>query len=150
MIVFRVSYIGIKPQKGSEALSLQSVEIKIGHGICGDLSANVSERQVSIIIKHSERVTVKNSDGGFCKVRFKPNLVLEAITPLDISIKDRLMIGSCELEITVAGKKCHADCPLFDNVQTCDFNKDVFFAKVLKDGVINLNDEASIRRDLGI
>ena len=148
--MFRVGYIGIRQQKGSSALSLRHAKIKIGHGICGDLPTDVSGRQISIIVKHAGTTTVKNSVGGFCGDRFKPNLVLETTTPSEISIYDRLDIGSCELEITMAGKKCHLNCPLFDNDQKCDFNKDIFFAKVVKDGEIRLYDEASLRRGSGI
>lgn len=148
--MLRVGCIGIRQQRGSSALSLRHAKIKIGRGICGDLPTDVSKRQISIVVKHIERTTAKNFNGGFCGDRFKPNLVIETTTPSEISIKDRLNIGSCELEITMAGKKCHLNCPLFDNAQTCDFNKDIFFAKVVKDGEIRLYDEAILRRDSGI
>jgi len=148
--MFKVVYMGKRPQKGSPAISLQHANLKIAQGVLGDLPQNDPDRQISLIVKRLEETEARNAEAGFCMTRFKPNLVLETTTPSEISIKDRLNIGSCELEITIAGKKCHLNCPLFDNAQICDLNKDIFFAKVVKDGEIRLYDEASLRRDSGI
>jgi len=104
------------------------------------------DKQISIIIKRLGKSIVKSDDNGFCIARFKPNLILETTDSSDVSVKDSLEVGSCELEITIEGKKCHVGCPLFRNEQSCGYNKDIFFAKVVKGGEIRLNDEANVRR----
>ena len=144
--MFRVAYIGIRPQKGSPAFSTQHVFLDSCCGFSGDLQGDDPDKQISIIIKRLGKSIIKSDDSGFCVARFKPNLILETTDSSYVSVKDTLEVGSCELEITIAGKKCHVDCPLFRNEQSCGYNKDIFFAKVVKGGEIRLNDEANVRR----
>jgi len=144
--MLRVAYIGIRLQKESPALSTQHVFLDSCCGISGDLLGDDPDKQISIIIKRLGKSIVKSDDSGFCIARFKPNLILETTDSSDVSVKDSLEVGFCELEITIAGKKCHVDCPLFRNEQSCGYNKDIFFAKVVKGGEIRLNDEANVRR----
>jgi len=144
--MFRVAYIGIRPQKGSPAFSTQHVFLDSCCGFSGDLQGDDPDKQISIIIKRLGKSIIKSDDSGFCVARFKPNLILETTDSSYVSVKDTLEVGSCELEITIAGKKCHVDCPLFRNEQSCGYNKDIFFAKVVKGGEIRLYEEVNVRR----
>ena len=138
--MLRVVYIGIRLQKGSPAISTQHVFLDSCSGISGDMQRDDPNKQISIIIKRLGKSIVKSDDSGFCVARFKPNLILETTDSSDVSVKDSLEVGSCELEITIACKKCHEDCPLLRNQQSCGYNKDIFFAKVVRGGEIRLHD----------
>jgi MOSC domain-containing protein YiiM len=148
--MFKVAYIGIRLQKGSSFQSLEHASVKIGHGIIWDLLSDIPERQISIYLRHVYKSFVKISDNGFCMNRFKPNLIMETTNPLEIYEKDRLRVGTCELEITVAGKNCHTSCPLFGKGETCDIHRNIYFAKVLKSGEIALFDEVFMRQDCNV
>jgi len=145
--MLRIAYIGIRLQKGSSFQSLDQASVKIGHGITGDLISEITDKQISLYIRRVDKTFAKSSDGGFCMNRFKPNIILETTNSFEISVKDRLMAGDCELEITVAGKNCHSSCPLFSEESTCDIHRDIYFAKVVKNGEISLFDEVYIRRE---
>ncbi len=138
-MMLKVIYIGIRLQKGVFK-SLKQASVKVGLGISGDTLNVDPDRQISIYVRRAYKAIVDDK-GGFCRTRFKPNLILETIEPLEIHVKDRLKAGSCELEITVAGKDCHALCPQFEEDSSCDIHRDIYFAKVVKNGEISLYDE---------
>lgn len=144
--MLRVEYIGIRSQKGSLFQRLEKACVKAGHGIKGDLLNEDPGRQVSIYIRRAGETFSENTDTGFCITRFKPNLIFESTDTLDINAKDTLNAGTCELEITVAGKNCHPLCPLFGKDKTCDIHRNIYFAKVIKNGEIALLDEVLIKR----
>jgi len=140
----RIIYIGIKTQIGVWQ-SLGQVWLNVSIGIAGDRFNDDPNKQISILVKRADEVYAEDKS-GFCRTRFKPNLILETTNQVELCVNARLTAGDCELEITIAGKECHPSCPLYDKSISCEMHKDIYFAKVVKNGEIRLYDELFIRQ----
>lgn len=98
------------------------------------------ERQISFLSAETDRRLREDTDRGFCHMRFKGNLVIEGLAALNIQGQQCLRIGDAVIEVTIAGKECHPNCPLHNSDVSCSIYKDIYFGRIVKSGLMRLED----------
>ena len=140
--VFEIVSINISKATGVRKESVDSVELKIDHGIVGDAHARNWHRQISLLA--DEDVDSMRGKG----VELDPGIFAENITTRGVDLSSlpvgkRLYIGAAELEVTQIGKECHQGCAIFQTVGDCVMPRKGIFAKVIKEGVISCESRGS-------
>lgn len=132
--------IAITSEVGREIL--KQAKLIEGIGIEND-QVRSEIRQVSIV---SDKFFVNNYTNkvGFCHKKFKENLIIMHLDVDSLDILDKIYIGEAVLEITQVFKKCYENCPNYDENESCQANKEVIFAKVVKTGYIKKDDLAIV------
>jgi MOSC domain-containing protein YiiM len=133
----------ISKNKGERKTPVDSVELRIDHGIVDDAHAGNWHRQVSLLAKESIAkmkamgLDVDNGD-------FAENLTTEGIDLPALAIGTKLKIGSSLLEITQIGKECHHRCAIYHQAGDCVMPKEGVFARVLKGGHVKAGDAIEV------
>jgi len=141
----KILAISISSKKGIPKSNVGHAVLKAGHGIEGDAHAGDWHRQVSLLANES---IDKIRTAGLPTVEpgnFAENITTQGFDLLSLNIGDKIYLGDSELEITQIGKECHSKCDIYQTVGDCVMPREGLFAKVLKGGTIQLNDE--IRRN---
>ena len=136
----KVVSINISKEKGVIKLPVNEVTLKIDHGICGDAHAGNWHRQVSMLAKES---IDKMINKGFDHLKFgdfAENITTEGIEVYTLPIGTRIKVGDCEVEVTQIGKKCHGGCEIKKTTGDCVMPREGIFVKVVKEGIIKVND----------
>ena len=140
----KIHAISISKRKGIPKSNVTGVNLIEDFGIENDAHAGKWHRQVSLLQVESiekMRKTLPNLRAG----AFAENITTQNFDLLSLKIGDKIKVGSnAELEITQIGKECNTKCAIFYRVGDCVMPKEGIFAKVLKPGWINLNDNISI------
>lgn len=140
----KVASLNISEKKGVVKVPVDRVEIKIDHGIVGDAHAGNWHRQISLLAKES---IDKMINKGFDHLKFgdfAENITTEGIEVHTLLVGTRLKIGECEVEVTQIGKKCHSGCEIKKITGDCVMPREGIFVKVIKEGIINVNDEVVV------
>lgn len=140
----KLTAISISKKKGIPKSNIEHAKLIVDHGIEGDAHAGNWHRQISLLAMES---IDKMKKAGLPNLRpgaFAENLTTEFIDIPNLKIGTRINIGKTELEITQIGKECHSKCAIFFKVGDCVMPREGIFAKVIKDGEINVNDEIVI------
>ena len=131
----QVIAVCISENKGERKTPVESVELRVEHGIVGDAHAGEWHRQVSLLamesIQKMQRLGLDVDTGDFAE-----NLTTEGISLVDLPIGTRLQIGEALLEVTQIGKECHTRCAIYHQAGDCVMPKEGIFARVLVGGVI--------------
>jgi MOSC domain-containing protein YiiM len=129
----------ISENKGERKKPVESVELRINHGIVGDAHAGDWHRQVSLLAQESiDKMVAMGLDvtaGDFAE-----NITTSGIDLVTLPIGTRLMIGETVLEVTQIGKECHNRCAIYYQAGDCVMPKEGIFAKVLQGGKIGQGD----------
>ena len=129
----------ISQNKGERKKPVQSVELRVDHGIVGDAHAGDWHRQVSLLAQESiDKMRALGLDvttGDFAE-----NITTSGIELVSLPIGSRLQIGETELEVTQIGKECHTRCAIFHQAGDCVMPKEGIFAKVIRPGSIRPGD----------
>lgn len=137
----KIASINISTEKGKIKIPVDSVELKIDHGIVGDAHAANWHRQVSMLAKESiDKMKAK----GFDQLKFgdfAENITTEGIEVFTLPIGTRLKVGECEVEVTQIGKKCHNGCEIKKLTGDCVMPREGIFVKVITEGTIRVNDK---------
>jgi MOSC domain-containing protein YiiM len=136
----RVEAVCISENKGERKKSVESVELRVNHGIVGDGHAGDWHRQVSLLATESidkMRALGLNVTAG----DFAENITTSGIVLVTLPIGSHLQIGETLLEVTQIGKECHTRCAIFYQAGDCVMPKEGVFAKVITGGVIKPGDE---------
>lgn len=136
--------LNISEKKGVVKVPVGRVEIKVDHGMIGDAHAGNWHRQISLLAKES---IDKMINKGFDHLKFgdfAENITTEGIEVHTLLVGTRLKIGECEVEITQIGKKCHSGCEIKKVTGDCVMPREGIFVKVIKEGIINVNDEVVV------
>jgi len=140
----KIHAISISKRKGIPKSNVTGANLIEDFGIENDAHAGKWHRQVSLLQVESiekMRKTLPNLRAG----AFAENITTQNFDLLSLNIGDKIKLGSiAELEITQIGKECNTKCAIFYRVGDCVMPKEGIFAKVLKPGWINLNDNISI------
>ena len=135
----QVLAVCISENKGERKKPVESVELRINHGIVGDAHAGDWHRQVSLLAQESiDKMRALGLDvnaGDFAE-----NITTSGINLVNLSIGTRLQIGETLLEVTQIGKECHTRCAIFYQAGDCVMPKEGIFAKVISGGVIRSGD----------
>ena len=131
----KVLAVCISEKKGERKKPVESVELRIHHGIVGDAHAGDWHRQVSLLAQESidkmRALGLDVSAGDFAE-----NITTSGINLVNLSIGSRLQIGETMLEVTQIGKECHTRCAIFYQAGDCVMPKEGIFAKVLQGGTV--------------
>ena len=140
----KVVSLNVSEKKGVVKVPVDKVEIKVDHGIVGDAHAGNWHRQISLLAKES---IDKMINKGFDHLKFgdfAENITTEGIEVHTLLVGTRLKIGECEVEVTQIGKKCHSGCEIKKVTGDCVMPREGIFVKVIKEGIINVNDEVVV------
>lgn len=140
----RVVSVNISERKGEAKRPVESIELRLRHGIVGDAHAGDWHRQISLLAVESI-----DTMRAAAPLPLDPGVFAENINTLGIDLKHlsvgtRLRIGKTEVEVTQIGKECHNDCAIKKAVGRCVMPTDGIFAVVVREGTIRPGDEIEI------
>lgn len=135
--------LNISREKGVHKEPVESVELKINHGMVGDAHAGDWHRQVSLLAEES--IAVMRAHGlELDPGAFAENITTEGLELATLPIGTRLSNGQVVLEVTQIGKKCHHGCAIFKQVGDCIMPREGIFAKVVFPGTLRRGDSLDI------
>lgn len=139
----KVKAVCISEKKGTMKHPVDSIELKIDHGIVGDAHAGNWHRQVSLLADESvEKMRSKFPDipvGAFAE-----NILTEGLCLYELPVGAKLRVGDVLLEVTQIGKECHADCAIRQQVGDCVMPREGIFTIVLEEGAVKAGDEIEV------
>jgi MOSC domain-containing protein YiiM len=142
---FKILSLNISEKKGEQKHPVESLELKVDHGIVGDAHAGNWHRQISMLANEDvQTMQGKGIELGFGD--FAENLTTEGIDLCLLPLGTRLQLGECEVEVTQIGKECHHGCAVFQIVGDCVMPRKGIFVKVLKGGMINRDSDCYYRQ----
>lgn len=136
----RVVSVNISEEKGTPKHPVESVTLKLRHGIVGDAHAGDWHRQVSLLAEESID-TLRAALPDLSPGAFAENITTEGIVLKDLSPGTRLRLGETEVEVTQIGKECHSDCAIKKAVGQCVMPTAGIFAVVVREGNVRPGDE---------
>jgi len=140
-----VDSLCISKKKGERKRPVESVTMRVDHGIEGDAHAGPWHRQLSILSK-SDIDAVR--DGGLPDLKagdFAENIVIDGLELSSLGLGTRLRLGAeLELTITQIGKECHSPCRIYHLTGDCIMPKLGLFARVEKGGTLAVGETAEI------
>jgi len=141
----RIIAISVSKTKGEPKDNIDSAKFIENWGIEGDVHAGDWHRQISLLA--IESINKMDSAG---KVILRPgifaeNLTIEGLELSQFAIGSRISAGKdCILEITQIGKECHNRCGIFNAVGDCVMPREGIFARVVRGGLVEVNDNIEI------
>ncbi|MBI5324991.1 MAG: MOSC domain-containing protein [Ignavibacteriae bacterium] len=144
----RIAAISISKKRGIPKSNISSAILIENRGIDGDIHADGTYRQISLLslesIEKMKKITpVKLRPGIFAE-----NLTTESIDYVNIRIGTRIKIGNDSLlEVTQIGKECHNRCAIYESAGNCIMPDEGVFARVIKGGKIKVNDIIEVLAD---
>lgn len=139
-----VESVNLSSEKGTVKTPVKSVECIKDYGIKGDAHAGNWHRQVSLLGIESIEKMENISGRKFSYGDFAENITTRGIELYKLDPGTLLKIGNCVLEITQIGKKCHNGCSIKKETGQCIMPTEGIFAKVIKEGIINIKDKIEI------
>jgi MOSC domain-containing protein YiiM len=136
--------VNVSAGKGERKKPVESVELRIGHGIAGDGHAGPDPvRQVSMLALESiDKMRDKGLDvnpGDFAE-----NITTKGLNLYGLPIGTRLRSGDVELEVTQIGKECHDRCAIYYQAGDCVMPREGIFVKTISPGFLRAGDAISI------
>jgi len=142
---FKMLSLNISEKKGIQKTPVESMELRVDHGIVGDAHAGNWHRQISLLANEDvQTMQGKGIDIGFGD--FAENITTEGIELWTLPVGTRLFLGECEVEVTQIGKECHQHCAIFHTVGDCVMPRRGIFVKVLKGGTISRDSDCYYRQ----
>lgn len=130
-------------RKGERKQVRESVELRVGHGIEGDVHAGNWHRQVSLLA--NEAVDAMRDRGlELAAGDFAENILTRGIDLPALPVGTVLAIGDALLAVTQIGKECHTDCDIKRQVGMCVMPTRGIFCIVLRGGIVRAGDEIRI------
>ena len=140
----KIHAISISKRKGIPKSNIESANLIYEHGLENDVHAGKWHRQVSLLAVESidkMRIKLPNLRAG----AFAENITTEGIDLSKLAVSDKIRVGNnAELEITQLGKVCHDKCAIFFRVGDCVMPTEGIFARVIRSGNININDDITL------
>lgn len=141
----KVLSVCISSEKGTKKREVNSASFIPDWGIEGDAHADSGPRQVSFLsieeINKMKRLIPDLMPGDFAE-----NIDTQGIDIDQIKIGDRIIIGdNIVLEVSQIGKECHSGCEIQKLTGECIMPKKGVFAKVLKGGIVKMNDNLRVQ-----
>lgn len=147
MVKGYITAISISEKKGQKKHNIESAQLRVDHGMVGDAHAGQWHRQISLLgiasidYMRNQGANVKPGD-------FAENITVEGIVLYELPVGTQLQLGNeVLLEVTQIGKECHHGCEIMKQVGSCIMPTQGIFAKVLKDGIIQVGDAVCIFND---
>ena len=138
---FTVFSLNISPEKGTEKVPVESVQVSM-EGFLNDAHSGNWHRQISLldqesVVDFAERSGILVKPGDFGE-----NITIEGID-ITLLVPGLIITGSdgLRLEVTQVGKKCHGDdCTIYQKVGKCIMPKRGVFCKVISPGHLHRGD----------
>lgn len=135
----RISAVCTSKTKGTRKENVFEGYLKIAHGLIGDAHAGNWHRQISLLAQESiDKMRAVGLDVG--PGDFGENFTTEGIELTTLPIGSQLRMGTTLVEITQIGKECHNRCAIYYQAGDCIMPKEGIFAKVLKEGPVQVGD----------
>lgn len=140
----KVSAICTSDIKGTSKVCVQEVEFVKDWGIKGDAHAGKWHRQISLLSK--EKIDHFNENGANVEFgAFGENIVVDNYDLKTLPIGTIIEIGdTVVLQVSQIGKQCHTGCDIAQRMGVCIMPTNGIFSKVLKGGIVRINDEIRI------
>lgn len=138
-----VTAVNISERKGVPKHEVDSIELKIGHGIVGDAHAGDWHRQISLLAEESVdkmRVKIPSLKPG----AFAENINTRGLELFTLPVGTLLRIGPALVEVTQIGKECHSDCAIKKVTGECVMPREGIFVVVREEGVVRAGDEITV------
>lgn len=136
----QVHSVNISTAKGTTKKPLAEGRLDM-HGLVGDAHAGPWHRQVSLLAREAMDAFGAAAGRTFADGDFAENLTLSGLDLDHVALRDRLLVGEAELEITQIGKRCHgAGCAIQREVGACVMPKQGLFARVIRPGLVRPGD----------
>ncbi len=139
----KIVALNISKKKGIPKTNVECVKLVADWGIEGDVHAGNWHRQISFLALESiEKMRAKGLNvrpGAFAE-----NITTEFVDIPNLHIGDIVKVGNAEFEITQIGKECHSKCAIYYKAGDCVMPREGIFARVLKGGIIKVEDEIII------
>lgn len=129
--------------KGVSKDEQPSIRLRAGWGIEGDAHAGEWHRQVSLLpLEQIEAFKARGAsvDNG----AFGENVIVEGFDLKSLPIGTRFRSGDVVLELTQAGKECHAHCAIFHQVGDCIMPREGVFCAVIEGGILKPGDPINV------
>ena len=140
----KVLAICISEKKGTLKTEIKEGNFIEDFGLEGDAHAGKWHRQVSLL--SFEKIDeFRNKGGNVDFGAFGENLVVEGLDLEHIKIGDIIEFEDVILEVTQIGKKCHDKCAIFYQVGECIMPKNGVFTKVIKGGIIKIEEKCNVK-----
>ena len=150
----KVISINISTEKGTIKIPVNEAEFIVDHGIKGDAHAKNWHRQVSLLANESvDKMRAKVKENLFSILKpgvFAENITTEGINVSELPIGTKIYIGDSIHEVTQIGKECHHGCEIRTIVGDCVMPREGIFTKVIKAGIVKINDNISVIDNGGI
>ncbi|NLK44534.1 MAG: hypothetical protein GX300_09090 [Tissierellia bacterium] len=137
-----VKSLNIKEEKKGKVKKIPKGYFLKDKGLVGDINSKGGEKQVSII--RSEAMEGINNIQGLCSKRFYANIEIHGLDMDKLHMGQRLKIGNTLQEITILGKECFQECDLYLSGEICPLSSNVFFTKVIEEGIIEVGNPVNI------
>lgn len=138
-----VTAVNISERKGVPKHEVDSIELKIGHGIVGDAHAGDWHRQISLLAEESVdkmRVKIPSLKPG----AFAENINTRGLELFTLPVGTLLRIGPALVEVTQIGKECHSGCAIKKVTGECVMPREGIFVVVREEGVVRAGDEITV------
>ena len=130
-------------RKGERKVARESVELRAGHGIVGDVHAGNWHRQVSLLA--DEAVDEMRARGiELAPGDFAENILTRGIDLPALPVGTVLAVGGALLAVTQIGKECHNDCEIKRQVGMCVMPARGIFCVVLRGGTVRAGDTVRV------
>jgi MOSC domain-containing protein YiiM len=136
--------INISKKRGEMKTPLKSCFLVEDFGIEGDAHAGKWKRQLSLLAFESIEQMIEMGSKGLVPGNFAENITTVGLELYTLPVGTKLSLGSCIVEITQIGKKCHTHCEVYESIGSCIMPTEGIFARVLNGGEIFSGDEVKI------
>jgi MOSC domain-containing protein YiiM len=136
--------VSVSDRKGVVKENVPQVELVVDHGIKGDVHADGSHRQVSLLALESiDKMRAAGAEvnpGDFAE-----NITTKGLAVDQLPVGTRFRIGrDVEMTLTQIGKACHQGCAIRELVGDCIMPREGVFARVDKGGVVRPGDTIEV------
>ena len=142
----RVVSVNISEEKGTPKHPVESVTLKLRHGILGDAHAGDWHRQISLLAEESVdkmRALLPELQPG----AFAENINTRGLDLKSLPIGTRLRLGETVVEVTQIGKECHNDCAIKKRTGKCVMPTEGIFAVVVTEGTVRKGDPIEVLKE---
>lgn len=142
----KVKAVCISEKRGIQKHEVETIELKVDHGIVGDAHAGNWHRQVSMLSIESVKKVQDKIPFILKPGAFAENILMEeGICLYGLPIGTKMKIGTALCEVTQIGKECHNDCEIRKIAGDCVMPREGIFVKVIIDGIVKKGDMVSLK-----
>ena len=136
--------VNISLRKGQQKHPVDTIELKLRHGIVGDAHAGNWHRQISLLAREDVREMEGLLKREISPGEFAENILTEGLVLYKLPVGTKLRIGTALCQVTQIGKECHQGCEIQKQTGKCVMPTRGIFAKVVESGAAQAGDVISV------